>query len=108
MLNRNLLLKFFMKFYSLLSSEPPRVSLNIGPTLSLQEGKEQKVICEAESYYPLDVQIVWYEQDPAVSGQTVAPLPKVLQNHGVRFMSYLASTIKHSHEQIILFHTRRY
>lgn len=61
--------------------EPPRVSLNVGPTLSLQEGGEQKVVCEAESYYPLDVEIVWYEQDPAASGQRVgAPLPRVLQN----------------------------
>lgn len=47
----------------------------------LQEGGEQKVVCEAEGYYPLDVEIVWYEQDPAVSGQRVgAPLPKVLKN----------------------------
>ncbi|XP_070762268.1 tapasin-related protein isoform X2 [Enoplosus armatus] len=61
--------------------EAPRVSLNVGPTLALQEGGEQKVVCEAESYYPLDVEVVWYEQDPAVSGQRVgAPLPKVLQN----------------------------
>lgn len=46
----------------------------------MQEGQEQKVICEAEKYYPLDVEIVWY-QGPAMSGQRVgAPLPKVLQN----------------------------
>ncbi|XP_008303286.1 tapasin-related protein-like, partial [Stegastes partitus] len=65
----------------LLSSEPPRVSLNVEPLLSLQEGDEQKVICEAEGYYPLDVEISWYEQDPAASGQRVgAPLPKVLKN----------------------------
>uniref|UniRef100_A0A3B5AK53 Ig-like domain-containing protein n=1 Tax=Stegastes partitus TaxID=144197 RepID=A0A3B5AK53_9TELE len=51
------------------------------PLLSLQEGDEQKVICEAEGYYPLDVEISWYEQDPAASGQRVgAPLPKVLKN----------------------------
>lgn len=63
------------------SSEPPRVSLNFEQTLSLVEGEEKKVICDAEGYYPLDVEIVWYEQDPAVSGQRVgAPLPKVLQN----------------------------
>lgn len=67
--------------YSLLSSEAPRVSLNIGSTLSLQEGGEQKIVCKAEGYYPLDVEIVWYEQEPAVSGKRVgAPLPKVLQN----------------------------
>ncbi|XP_017289660.1 tapasin-related protein [Kryptolebias marmoratus] len=61
--------------------EPPRVSLNVGPILSLLEGSEHKVICEAENYYPLDVEIVWYEQDPAVSGQRIgAPLPKVLPN----------------------------
>ncbi|XP_022623356.1 tapasin-related protein-like [Seriola dumerili] len=61
--------------------ETPRVSLNVGPTLALQEGGEQKVICEAENYYPLDVEIVWYEQDAAMSGQRVgAPLPRPLQN----------------------------
>ncbi|XP_042269843.1 tapasin-related protein [Thunnus maccoyii] len=66
---------------SLHIEEPPRVSLNVAPTLSLQEGGEQKVVCEAESYYPLDVEIIWYQQDPAVAGQRVgAPLPKVLQN----------------------------
>lgn len=59
----------------------PRVSLNIGPTLSLLEGDEQKVICEAEGYYPLDVDIFWFEQDPSVSNQRVgAPLPKALKN----------------------------
>ncbi|XP_041796632.1 tapasin-related protein [Chelmon rostratus] len=66
---------------SLHIEEAPRVSLNVGPTLSLQQGEEQKVVCEAADYYPLDVEIVWYEQDPAASGQRVgASLPKVLQN----------------------------
>lgn len=73
--------------------EPPRVSLNVGPTLSLQDGGEQKVACEAESYYPLDVEIVWKVQDPAVSGQRVgAPLPKVLQN-------VLLSSHKHNQDK---------
>lgn len=63
------------------SSEAPRVSLNVGPVLSLQEGGEQKVVCEAADYYPLDVTIDWHVQDPAVPGQRVgAPLPKVLKN----------------------------
>lgn len=61
--------------------EPPRVSINVGPSLSLQEGDERKVVCEADSYFPLDVDIVWYEQDPAASGQRVgALLPKKIQN----------------------------
>lgn len=61
--------------------EAPRVSLNVGPVLTLQEGEEQKVVCEAERYYPLDVAIVWYEQDPAAAGQRVgAQLPKQLDN----------------------------
>ncbi|XP_045929345.1 tapasin-related protein [Micropterus dolomieu] len=78
---------------SLHIEEPPRVSLNVGPTLTLQEDGEQKVICEAESYYPLDVEIVWYEQDPAVSGQRVgAPLPKVLEN-------VLLSSHKHNQDK---------
>lgn len=66
---------------SLLSSEAPRVSLNVGPVLTLQENGEQKVICEAEGYYPLDVEMVWHKQNPAVSGQRVgAQLPTVLKN----------------------------
>ncbi|XP_015245384.1 PREDICTED: tapasin-related protein-like [Cyprinodon variegatus] len=61
--------------------EPPRVSLNVGPVLSLSDGEDQKIVCEAENYYPLDVEINWYEQDPAVAGQRVgAPLPKMMQN----------------------------
>lgn len=61
--------------------DPPRVSINVGPSLSLQEGDEQKVVCEADSYFPLDVEIVWYEEDPSVAGQRVgAPLPQKLQN----------------------------
>ncbi|XP_040901673.1 tapasin-related protein [Toxotes jaculatrix] len=73
--------------------EPPRVSINIGPKLSLQEGEDQKVVCDAESYFPLDVEIVWYVQDPAVSGQRVgAPLPKVLPN-------VLLSSHKHNQDK---------
>ncbi|XP_059187829.1 tapasin-related protein-like [Centropristis striata] len=61
--------------------EPPRVSLSTGSTLSLLEGELQRVSCYAEGYYPLDVKIVWYVQDPPVSDQRVgAPLPKLLEN----------------------------
>ncbi|XP_054650457.1 tapasin-related protein-like isoform X2 [Dunckerocampus dactyliophorus] len=61
--------------------ESPQVSLSVAPTLTLQEGEQKKVVCEAENYYPLDVHIVWSERDPEVSSQRVgAPLPKVLKN----------------------------
>ncbi|KAI3354482.1 hypothetical protein L3Q82_018994, partial [Scortum barcoo] len=60
---------------SLHIEEPPRVSLNTGPTLSLQEGSKKTIICDAESYYPLDVEMVWYEQDLAVSGQREGASP---------------------------------
>ncbi|XP_028276320.1 tapasin-like isoform X2 [Parambassis ranga] len=49
--------------------EPPRVSLNVGSTLSLQRGMEQKVVCEAVGYYPLDVDIYWSNHDQVESGQ---------------------------------------
>ncbi|XP_077468383.1 tapasin-related protein-like isoform X2 [Stigmatopora argus] len=66
---------------SLQIQESPQVSLNVGPTLTLQEGEEMKLICEAAKYYPLDVHIVWYEKDPASSGQRVgAPVPKAMDN----------------------------
>ncbi|XP_072310778.1 tapasin-related protein-like [Eucyclogobius newberryi] len=59
----------------------PRVSLNTGPSLSLTEGDEKKVVCEADNYYPLDVDIQWTQQDAADVGRRVgAPLPKVLDN----------------------------
>ncbi|XP_008424375.1 tapasin-related protein [Poecilia reticulata] len=73
--------------------EPPRVSLNVGPVLSVLDGTEHKVVCEADNYYPLDVEINWYEQDPAALGQRVgAPLPKMLQN-------ILLSSHKHNQDK---------
>lgn len=52
--------------------EAPKVSLNTGPSLSLTLGeKERKVICEADHYYPLDVNIQWTRQDEADGGQRV-------------------------------------
>uniref|UniRef100_A0A3Q0SZP0 Ig-like domain-containing protein n=1 Tax=Amphilophus citrinellus TaxID=61819 RepID=A0A3Q0SZP0_AMPCI len=62
--------------------EPPQVTLNVGPTLSLQEGELQKIVCEANCYYPRDVDIVWYEQDPAVSGTSYPkPLENIMYSH---------------------------
>ncbi|XP_069554816.1 tapasin-like [Brachyistius frenatus] len=64
--------------------EPPRVSLNVGPILSLQEGEGQRVVCEAQGYYPLDVEFVWSKK---ASGQRAgAPLPKDLEN--ISFFSH--------------------
>ncbi|KAM9801273.1 tapasin-like [Neosynchiropus ocellatus] len=61
--------------------EPPRVTLNMDPTVTVPEGSEHKFSCQAENYYPLDVEFTWSETDPAVSGQRVgAPLPKTLNN----------------------------
>ncbi|XP_058490146.1 tapasin-related protein [Solea solea] len=72
---------FFHMDMSLNIEERPRVSINVGPVLLLQRGEEQKVICTAEGYYPLDVEIVWFEQDPDASRQRVGgPLPKALNN----------------------------
>ncbi|XP_051891729.1 tapasin-related protein-like [Pristis pectinata] len=41
--------------------EPPKVSLN-HDSLSLKEGDEQKLACDAEMYYPLDVTMKWQRQ----------------------------------------------
>uniref|UniRef100_A0AAV2IZX2 Ig-like domain-containing protein n=2 Tax=Knipowitschia caucasica TaxID=637954 RepID=A0AAV2IZX2_KNICA len=66
---------------SLQIQEPPRVSLNIDSSLTLTEGDEKKVVCEADGYYPLDVDILWTHQDAADVGRRVgAALPKVLDN----------------------------
>ncbi|KAF3693138.1 Tapasin-related protein [Channa argus] len=73
--------------------EPPRVSINVGPILSLLEGEEQKIICDAEKYYPLDVEIVWHVQDRAMSGQRVGvPLPEAIPN-------ILLSSHKHNNDK---------
>uniref|UniRef100_A0A8C1SLP5 Ig-like domain-containing protein n=1 Tax=Cyprinus carpio TaxID=7962 RepID=A0A8C1SLP5_CYPCA len=56
-------------------SEQPRVSINVGSTLSMTLGKDQKLICDAEGYYPLDVNIEWYRE---VSGGS--PTPSFLKN----------------------------
>lgn len=86
-------MEFLYIFSFCLSSELPRVTLNVGPTLSLLEGEECKIVCEANNYYPLDVEIAWYEQNPAASGQRVgAPLPKLLDNN-------LLSSHKHNKDQ---------
>lgn len=78
---------------SLHIEEPPRVSLNVGHSLSLLEGEEQKVICEVENYYPLDVEAVWYHQDLADVGKRVgAALPVVLDN-------VLLSSHKHNQDK---------
>ncbi|CAL8350333.1 unnamed protein product [Lota lota] len=63
-------------------SESPSVSLNVGPELVLEAGAEQKVVCEAEGYYPLDVEMEWYQEPPGEpAGYRVgAPLPIKLHN----------------------------
>ncbi|KAJ8372781.1 hypothetical protein AAFF_G00277240 [Aldrovandia affinis] len=42
--------------------ESPKVSLNVGDSLALQVGGEQKVVCDAQRYYPLDVQVEWLRE----------------------------------------------
>uniref|UniRef100_A0A3B5B0B9 Ig-like domain-containing protein n=1 Tax=Stegastes partitus TaxID=144197 RepID=A0A3B5B0B9_9TELE len=60
---------------------PPRVSLKVEPLLSMQEGEEQRIVCEAKGYYPLDVEIRWYKQKAVLSNQrVVTPLPKQLSH----------------------------
>ncbi|KAM8854519.1 tapasin-related protein-like [Synchiropus picturatus] len=61
--------------------EAPRVSLSVTSPVIVPEGSEHKFSCQAENYYPLDVEFTWTETDPAVSAQRVgAPLPKTLKN----------------------------
>ncbi|XP_010892116.2 tapasin isoform X1 [Esox lucius] len=57
--------------------EPPRVSLNTDPTVSLVDGGEQKVVCQAEGYYPLDVDIEWF-REPSDGGLLPEKLDTVL------------------------------
>ncbi|RXN12443.1 tapasin-related -like protein [Labeo rohita] len=56
-------------------SEQPRVSINVDSTLSVVLGTYQKLKCDAERYYPLDVSIEWYREPPGGS-----PIPSLLEN----------------------------
>ncbi|XP_051535942.1 tapasin-related protein-like [Myxocyprinus asiaticus] len=60
-------------------SEKPRVSLNVGSSLALTLGEDQKVVCDAEGYYPLDVNIEWY-RGPAGGSLTPVFLKNVLHS----------------------------
>ncbi|KAI7800644.1 hypothetical protein IRJ41_008339 [Triplophysa rosa] len=56
-------------------SEQPRVSLNVGSPFSLTLGEDKKVVCDAEGYYPLDVNMEWLREP--VGG---SPTPVFLKN----------------------------
>ncbi|XP_063061221.1 tapasin-like [Engraulis encrasicolus] len=56
--------------------EPPRVSLTVSAELSLAVGEEQKVLCEAATYYPLDVRMEWLKES-TVPG--ASRMPEVLK-----------------------------
>lgn len=57
------------------STEQPRVSLNVGSTYSLTLGEDKKFVCDAEGYYPLDVNMEWLREP--VGG---SPTPVFLKN----------------------------
>ncbi|KAI7800430.1 tapasin-related protein-like [Triplophysa rosa] len=66
--------------------EQPNVSLNVDSTLSLTLGEYKKVMCDAERYYPLDVNIEWLREQVGVS-----PTPVLLDN-------VLHSNHQHDHD----------
>lgn len=58
--------------------EPPRVSLSVSSELSLVVGAEQKVMCEATGYYPLDVHIEWLKESLSPGGSRMPEVLKVV------------------------------
>ncbi|XP_075710356.1 tapasin-related protein-like [Rhinoderma darwinii] len=54
--------------------ESPKVSLNVD-SVTLREGDEQKFVCDASNYYPLDVRIEWLREH-----QNTALLPSLMSN----------------------------
>ncbi|XP_053311836.1 tapasin-related protein-like [Spea bombifrons] len=54
--------------------ESPVVSLNV-ESLLLEEGQEEKILCSASHYYPLDVNIEWLQED-----QDKLLVPSIVQN----------------------------
>ena len=85
--------------------------------LSLPEGGEQKFVCTAEGYYPLDVEIEWYhyqEAPGALNKRVGAPLPKRLENivfsshkhhmdktYSLSAFFYLQASLGHSGSQFV-------
>ncbi|XP_069800990.1 tapasin-related protein-like [Dendropsophus ebraccatus] len=55
--------------------ESPTVNLNVDSVLTLSEGDEQKFVCDASNYYPLDVSIEWLRELPHTG-----LLPSLLSN----------------------------
>ncbi|KAM3935780.1 tapasin-related protein-like [Leptodactylus fuscus] len=55
--------------------ESPKVGLNVESVVTLREGDEQKFVCDASSYYPLDVNIEWLRELPSTG-----LLPSLLSN----------------------------
>lgn len=53
------------------------MSLNVDSTISLVDRGEQKVVCEAEGYYPLDVEMEWF-REPSGGGLLPEKLDTVL------------------------------
>ncbi|XP_052471733.1 tapasin-related protein isoform X1 [Carassius gibelio] len=66
---------------SLTISEQPRVSINVISPLTLTLGKGEKLICDAEGYYPLDATIEWYIEESGGS-----PTSPIMEN--VRYFSH--------------------
>ncbi|XP_058857471.1 tapasin-related protein-like [Acipenser ruthenus] len=44
--------------------ESPRVSVSPSSSLTLREGAEEKLVCDIDGYYPLDVQVEWLREVP--------------------------------------------
>lgn len=65
-------------FLIFVSSESPRVALSVGPALTLEVGVMQKVVCQVDNYYPLDVEIVWYKQGQAAGSLLPTTIPNTL------------------------------
>ena len=58
-------------------SEPPRVSLSVSSEVSLVVGGEQKVVCEAVGYYPLDVHMEWLKKSLSPGASRMPEVLKV-------------------------------
>ncbi|XP_031429312.2 tapasin-related protein-like isoform X2 [Clupea harengus] len=57
--------------------EPPRVSLSVSSEVSLVVGGEQKVVCEAVGYYPLDVHMEWLKKSLSPGASRMPEVLKV-------------------------------
>lgn len=73
--------------YDPVFAEPPRVSLNVNSEVTLTEGELQRMNCEAEGFYPLDVHMEWLKESLTPGASRMPEVLKVVMFSNHRYNS---------------------